>query len=72
MHLILSFDDSAVVDILDGEGDGEFESGRFPFIFGAFGIALIDAGHFFDGSEDIFAVSFIFLSFLIIAQSVES
>lgn len=66
----LSFYGSAVVDISDRDWYGKFKSRWLPLIARVFWISFVDAGHFFDGSEDIFAVSLVLLPFLVVAESV--
>lgn len=67
---VFSFDDSAVVDITDGNRKSKFEGRGFTFVSRVFGIALVNAGHLLNCAEDIFSVALVFLSLLIIAQGV--
>lgn len=67
---VFGFNDSSVEDVTDWDGNGELEWGRFSLVPGALRIALIDAGHLFDASENVLAVSLVFLPLFLVDEGV--
>jgi hypothetical protein len=64
------FYDGSIVNISDRDWYGKFEGGRFSLIARVFWISFVDASHFLDRSEDIFAISLVFLAILLVTKCV--
>lgn len=65
-----SFDYGSIVNITNWNRQSKFKWRRLSLISWIFRISFVNASHLFNRSKHIFAISFIFLSFFIVAESI--